>query len=83
MGDTCRRDRSQNPQAALGQQLPEFLELRRVAERAMTAVIRQTYVQGFSTRSVDDLVKAMGRTGVSKSQVSRLCGEIDEGVDAF
>jgi putative transposase len=49
----------------------------------MTAVIQEAYVQGLSTRSVDDLVKAMGMTGVSKSQVSRLCGEIDERVDAF
>ena len=49
----------------------------------MTAVIQEAYVQGLSTRSVDDLVKAMGMTGVSKSQVSRLCGEIDERVGAF
>jgi putative transposase len=49
----------------------------------MTAVIQEAYVQGLSTRSVDDLVKAMGMTGVSKSQVSRLCGEIDERVNAF
>ena len=49
----------------------------------MTAVIQEAYIQGVSTRSVDDLVKAMGMTGVSKSQVSRLCVEIDERVDAF
>lgn len=49
----------------------------------MTAVIQEADVQGLSTRSVDDLVKAMGMTGVSKSRVSRLCGEIDERVDAF
>lgn len=49
----------------------------------MTAVIQEPYIQGVSTRSVDDLVKAMGMTGISKSQVSRLCGEIDERVDAF
>ena len=49
----------------------------------MTAVIQEAYVQGLSTRSVDDLVRAMGMTGVSKSQVSRLCGEIDGRVDAF
>ena len=40
-------------------------------------------VQGISTRSVDDLVKAMGMEGISKSQVSRLCGEIDEKVQGF
>ena len=49
----------------------------------MTAVIQEAYIQGVSTRSVDDLVKAMGMTGISKSQVSRLCIEIDERVDAF
>ncbi len=49
----------------------------------MTAVIQEAYIQGVSTRSVDDLVKAMGMTGISKSQVSRLCGEIDERADAF
>ena len=49
----------------------------------MTAVIQEAYIQGVSTRSVDDLVKTMGMTGVSKSQVSRLCVEIDERVDAF
>ena len=43
----------------------------------------EAYVHGVSTRAVDDLVKAMGGTGVSKSQVSRLCGEIDERVQAF
>ncbi len=41
------------------------------------------YIQGVSTRSVDDLVKALGMSGISKSQVSRLCGEIDERVKAF
>ncbi len=49
----------------------------------MTAVIQEAYIQGVSMRSVDDLVKAMGMTGVSKSQVSRLCVEINERVDAF
>ena len=60
-----------------------FLEPRRVAEKALTAVIQEAYVQGVSTRSVDDLVKAMGGSGVSKSQVSRLCEEIDVRVKAF
>ncbi len=49
----------------------------------MTAVIQEAYIQGVSTRSVDELVKAMGLTGISKSQVSRLCTEIDERVQAF
>ena len=54
-----------------------------MAEKALTAVIQEAYIQGISTRSVDDLVQAMGGTGVSKSQVSRLCQEIDERVGAF
>src|SRR5215469_1836038 len=62
---------------------PGFLEPRRMAEKALTAVIQEAYVHGVSTRSVDDLVKAMGMTGISKSQVSRLCAEIDERVQTF
>src|SRR5258705_5545950 len=62
---------------------PVFLEPRRMAEKALAAVVQEAYVQGVSTRSVDDLVKAMGMTGVSKSQVSRLCTEIDDKIDAF
>lgn len=54
-----------------------------MAEKALTAVVQEAYVQGVSTRSVDDLVQAMGMTGISKSQVSRLCGEIDDKVKAF
>ena len=54
-----------------------------MAEKALTAVIQEAYVHGISTRSVDDLVQAMGCAGISKSQVSRLCGEIDERVQAF
>ncbi len=54
-----------------------------MAEKALTAVIQEAYIQGVSTRSVDDLVKAMGMDGISKSQVSRLCGEIDERVNAL
>ena len=53
-----------------------------MAEKALTAVIQEAYVQGIPTRSVDDLVKAMGMGGIS-SQVSRLCGEIDDRVKAF
>jgi putative transposase len=54
-----------------------------VAEKALTAVIQEAYVQGISMRSVDELVKALGMGGISKSQVSRLCGEIDERVRSF
>ena len=64
-------------------QEPGFLEPRRMAEKALTAVVQEAYVQGVSTRSVDDLVQAMGMTGISKSQVSRLCAEIDDKVKAF
>ena len=73
----------QIPKLRKGAYFPEFLEPRRASEKAMTAVIQEAYIQGVSTRSVDDLVKAMGMTGVSKSQVSRLCVEIDERVDVF
>jgi putative transposase len=62
---------------------PGFLEPRRTAEKALAAVIQEAYIQGVSTRSVDELVKAMGMSGISKSQVSRLCTEIDERVNAF
>ena len=71
------------PKLRKGSYFPTFLEPRRTAEKALTAVIQEAYVHGVSTRSVDDLVKAMGGTGVSKSQVSRLCAEIDERVNAF
>jgi putative transposase len=71
------------PKLRKGSYFPGFLEPRRMAEKALTAVIQEAYIQGVSTRSVDDLVKAMGAGGVSKSQVSRLCEEIDEKVKAF
>lgn len=71
------------PRLRKGSYFPSFLEPRRMAEKALTAVIQEAYVQGVSTRSVDDLVKAMGGAGVSKSQVSRLCEEIDDRVRAF
>jgi putative transposase len=71
------------PKLRTGSYLPGFLEPRRMAEKALTAVIQEAYIQGISTRSVDDLVKAMGMTGISKSQVSRLCEEIDDKVKAF
>jgi putative transposase len=71
------------PKLRKGSYFPAFLEPRRTAEKALTAVIQEAYVHGVSTRSVDELVKAMGGTGISKSQVSRLCAEIDERVNAF
>src|SRR6201995_3841851 len=71
------------PKLRKGSYFPAFLEPRRMAEKALTAVIQEAYIQGVSTRSVDELVKAMGMTGISKSQVSRLCCEIDGKIAAF
>src|SRR5512145_310951 len=71
------------PKLRKGSYFPGFLEPRRMAEKALTAVVQEAYVQGVSTRSVDDLVQAMGMSGISKSQVSRLCQEIDDRVKAF
>ena len=61
------------PRLRTGSYFPSFLEPRRSVEKALTAVIQEAYVHGVSTRSMDDLVQAMGGTGISKSQVSRLC----------
>jgi len=71
------------PKLRKGSYFPGFLEPRRMAEKALSAVVQEAYVQGVSTRSVDELVKAMGMSGISKSQVSRLCAEIDDKVKAF
>ena len=60
------------PKLRKGSYFPGFLEPRRMAEKALTAVIQEAYVQGVSTRSVDALVQAMGKSGISKSQGSRL-----------
>ncbi|MGV8989235.1 MAG: phage terminase small subunit P27 family [Cypionkella sp.] len=87
------RDRDWEPRAGTvelriaklrtGSYFPGFLEPRRMAEKALTAVVQEACVQGISTRSVGDLVKAVGMSGISKSQVSRLCEEIDGKVKAF
>jgi transposase-like protein len=71
------------PKLRHGSYFPAFLEPRRMAEKALTAVIQEAYVQGVSTRSVDDLVQSFGMSGISKSQVSRLCGEIDDRINSF
>ena len=71
------------PKLRTGSYFPSFLEPHRAVEKALTAVIQEAYVHGVSTRAMDDLVQAMGGTGISKSQVSRLCEEIDERVEAF
>ena len=71
------------PKLRKGSYFPGFLEPRRMAEKAIAAVVQEAYIQGVSTRSVDELVQAMGLDGISKSQVSRLCEEIDERVKPF
>jgi transposase-like protein len=71
------------PRLRTGSYFPSFLEPRRMVEKALVAVIQEAWINGVSTRAVDDLVKAMGGTGMSKSQVSRLCQDIDGRVEAF
>ena len=71
------------PRVRDGSFFPGLLEPRKRAERALVATVREAYVQGVSTRRVDDLVKALGLDGISKSQVSRLCEELDTEVERF
>jgi len=71
------------PKLREGSYFPSLLEPRRQAERALVAVIQQAYVQGVSTRKVDELVQALGLVGVDKSAVSRMCRELDEVVERF
>ena len=71
------------PRVRDGSYFPSLLEPRKRAERALVAVVREAYVQGVSTRRVDDLVKALGLDGISRSQVSRLCEELDAEVERF
>ena len=71
------------PKLRKGSYFPSFLEPRRTADKALIAVIQEAYVHGVSTRSVEDLVQAMGMSGISKSQVSRLCEDIDGRVLEF
>lgn len=71
------------PKLRQGSYFPPFLEPRRMTEKALVAVIQEAWIGGVSTRRVDDLVQAMGLSGISKSQVSKLCKDIDERVQAF
>ena len=71
------------PKLRQGSYFPPFLEARKTSEKALIAVIQEAWIAGVSTRKVDDLVQAMGLTGISKSQVSKLCKDIDERVNAF
>jgi putative transposase len=71
------------PKLRQGAYFPPFLEPRRVSEKALVAVIQEAWIGGVSTRRVDELVQAMGLSGISKSTVSKLCKDIDERVNAF
>ena len=71
------------PRLRQGSYFPSILEPRRRAERALAAVVMQCYVEGVSTRRVDDVARSMGLEGISKSQVSRICAELDELVAAW
>jgi len=71
------------PKLRQGSYFPPFLEPRKTAEKALVTVIQEAWIGGVSTRRVDELVQAMGLSGISKSQVSKLCKDIDERVSAF
>ena len=71
------------PKLREGSYFPSLLEPRRRSEQALLAVIQQAYVEGVSTRRVDDLIKALGCDGISSSQVSRICEQLDEVVESF
>lgn len=71
------------PKVRPGTYFPSLLQPRRRAEHALLAVVQEAYVHGVSTRKVDDLIKALGVDGMSKSEVSRICGELDTIVAAF
>jgi transposase-like protein len=71
------------PKLRTGSYFPGFLEPRRTVEKALVAVIQDAWIAGVSTRRVDDLVQAMGLSGISKSSVSKLCKDIDERVNSF
>ena len=71
------------PKLRQGSYFPPFLEPRRTSEKALVAVIQEAWIGGVSTRRVEELVQAMGLAGASKSQVSKLCKDIDERVNAF
>lgn len=71
------------PKVREGSYLPSLIEPRRRIDRAMLSVIQEAYIHGVSTRKVDDIVTALGMTGVSKSSVSRICSELDEVIADF
>ena len=71
------------PKLREGSYFPSLLEPRRRSEKALLSVIQQAYVEGVSTRRVDDLIQALGCDGISSSQVSRICEQLDEVVESF
>ena len=71
------------PKLRQGSYFPGFLEARKTSEQALVAVIQEAWIGGVSTRRVDELVQAMGLSGISKSTVSKLCKDIDERVGEF
>ncbi len=71
------------PKVRPGTYFPSLLQPRRRAEHALLAVVQEAYVHGVSTRKVDDLMRALGLDGISKSEVSRICAELDTAVAAF
>ena len=71
------------PKLRQGSYFPPFLEPRKTAEKALVTVIQEAWIGGVSTRRVEELVQAMGLSGISKSQVSKLCKDIDDRVNAF
>jgi putative transposase len=73
----------QIPKLRSGSFCPSLLEPRRRIERALLAVVQEAYVHGVSTRKVDDLVSALGGCSISKSEVSRICVELDKDLTAF
>ena len=73
----------QIPKVREGSHFPSLLEPRRRSERALLAVVQQAYVEGVSTRRVEELVQALGCEGISTSQVSRICSELDGVVGPF
>ena len=71
------------PKLRQGSYFPPFLEPRKTTEKALVSVIQEAWIGGVSTRRVDELVQAMGLSGISKSTVSKLCKDIDDRVNAF
>lgn len=69
------------PKLRTGAYFPDFLEPRKTAEKALVSVIQEAWIAGISTRRVDELVQAMGTSGISNSSVSKLCKDIDERVN--